>query len=339
MYRPTVAEHGVLGVAAVGAPAGDVRAVAVTHYSHDPLVLLQEGGLGTAVVGPILPMFLRDHIPLRMVTGTSAYAGGTIMGSALGALLAVPLALAFGGWRESVLALSILSSLCIAAWLILVRPGGGSHRSVEPARSRRPELPRLPVHRPVAWAIGLLFGLQSWLYYGTTAWLASIYIERGWPPADAAVLLSVVSLSSLTAIVMAPAGARRGLSRRSMLVTSATAATLGLAGVAVVPGLAFVWAVVLGGGLGLTFTLLLTLPTDLSDDPREIGGAAALMLLVGYVLASIAPFALGAARDATGDFAASVWILVAIAAMMVPLAWSLSPHRLRRDRTEVRMPG
>lgn len=53
------------------------------------------------------------------------------------------------------------------------------------------------------------------------------------------------------------------------------------------------------------------------------------MLLVGYLIASAAPFVLGAARDLTGDFGASVWILVLIAALMVPLAWTLAPHRLR----------
>ena len=53
------------------------------------------------------------------------------------------------------------------------------------------------------------------------------------------------------------------------------------------------------------------------------------MFLVGYVIASVAPFALGAVRDATGDFAASLWLLVAISLAMIPVAWSLAPSRLR----------
>ncbi len=283
-------------------------------------------GLGTALVGPILPMFVRDRMPERMVGGTSSYAGGTIVGAALGAALAVPLAGAFGGWRGSLLAMSAASALCIVAWLVAVHPRAhAAHR-----RPRSLELPRLPVRRPIVWAIGLLFGLQSWLYYGTTAWLASIYIERGWDAGSAAVLLSVVSLASLGAIVVAPAGARRGISRRTMLTTAAVSSTVGLAGVALLPAPALVWAIFLGAGLGMTFTLLLTLPTDLSHDPREVGGAAAQMLLVGYLLASVAPFALGAARDATGDFGASVWLLVGIGIAMVPLSWSLHPSRLGR---------
>jgi CP family cyanate transporter-like MFS transporter len=95
------------------------------------------------------------------------------------------------------------------------------------------------------------------------------------------------------------------------------------------PNLAWVWAVVLGGGLGLTFTVVLTLPTDVASDAREAGGASALMLLVGYLIASAAPFALGAVRDATGSFAVSLWLLLALAVSMLPISWVMSPSRLR----------
>jgi cyanate permease len=54
------------------------------------------------------------------------------------------------------------------------------------------------------------------------------------------------------------------------------------------------------------------------------------MLLIGYVLAATAPVVLGVVRDATGNFDAVVWILVAIAASMTPLALALSPGRLSR---------
>ena len=122
-----------------------------------------------------------------------------------------------------------------------------------------------------------------------------------------------------------------------MLTAAAASSTIGLTGVALVPGPAFLWAALLGAGLGMTFTLLLTLPTDISEHPRDVGGAAALMFLVGYLLASIAPSVLGAARDATGDFGASIWLLVGVGLVMIPLSWSLTtapptarPRRRRR---------
>jgi cyanate permease len=54
------------------------------------------------------------------------------------------------------------------------------------------------------------------------------------------------------------------------------------------------------------------------------------MLLVGYVLSSIAPVVLGLVRDATSDFDLVLWILVGLALAMIPLALALGPGRLRR---------
>jgi len=324
---------GIAVSVAILVASGVLRAVA----PGAELVLLATVGvgIGAAVIGPILPMFVRDRMPGQMVGGTSSYAAGTIVGAALGAALAVPLATAFGGWRGALLAIAVLSVACIVTWLVVVRSHRRRARSGEAgqgsvARPRqRLVLPHLPIRRPIVWAIGLLFGLQSILFYGQTAWLASVYIERGWAPQTAALLAAAVNIASLGAIIGVPWGARRGFSRRAMLTAAAASSTIGLTGVALVPGPAFLWAALLGAGLGMTFTLLLTLPTDISEHPRDVGGAAALMFLIGYLLASIAPSVLGAARDATGDFGASIWLLVGVGLVMIPLSWSLSPRRLR----------
>ncbi len=295
-----------------------------------PLLLLTFAvGVGTGVIGPILPMFVKGRLPAHMVAGTAAYAAGTILGAAAGSGIAVPLEGVTGSWRGSFLVLSLVSGVAVVVWMVLVRRMPRPRQVAPSAPRARLELPALPLRRPVAWAIGLLFGLQSWLYYGTTAWLANVYVERGWQPATAGALLTVMSAASLGAIVGVPWISRRGASRRALLVAAAGCSAAGLLGITLVPDPAVLWAALVGLGLGATFTLVLTLPTDISDDAREVGGAAALMLVVGYVLASIAPFALGAVRDATGDFAASLWALVAVAGLMAPLSWSLAPHRLR----------
>lgn len=294
-------------------------------------------GVGTAIVGPILPMYVRSRLPFRMVAGTSAYAAGITLGAATASTLAVPLETALGGWRGSLLALSIASVPAVLAWVVMVRTAHphGHHGagSAAPATPGPPEprfvRPHLPVRRLIAWVLGLLFGMQSWLYYGVMAWLATVYVERGWDAATAALLLTLVSVTGLSGNLLVPWASHRGASRRSLLVAAATLASTGLLGVVLVPGPAVVWAAMVGVGLGTTFTLVLTLPTDIGADPREIGGAAALMFLVGYVLASLAPFALGAVRDATGDFAASLWLLVGIAVAMIPVSWSLAPARLK----------
>ena len=53
------------------------------------------------------------------------------------------------------------------------------------------------------------------------------------------------------------------------------------------------------------------------------------MLLGGYVLSSVGPVLLGAARDVTGDFTASLWLLVGVGVLLVASCALLSPERLR----------
>lgn len=279
-------------------------------------------GIGMGAVGPILPMVVRLHLPGRPVLGTGAYATGILLGSAASAAIALPLATAFGGWRAALAILSIAGLASVAAWLTLTpsdAPGSGA----------TPRLLRLPWGRPIVWVLGVAFALQSTLYYGSTAWLANIYVERGWSVAAAAGLLTTFNVVGLVATVSAPFAAERFGTRRQQLACAAVLSLLGLLGIAIAPGPAFVWAAVLAVGTGTFFPLILTLPVDVAGPASDVGAAAALMLLVGYVLASAAPVVLGFARDATGDFGASVWVLVVVAAILIAVSLTLSPTRLR----------
>ena len=320
--------RGAIGLAAgTVAVAGLVRAVAPGEVAI--LAMTFVVGIGTAVAGPMLAMFVRGDLPDHRVAGTAAYAGGTTLGQALAAGVVVPAAVLLGGWRASLAFISVASGLGVLAWLALTAGTVHAHRFRAVSSPVGARL-HLPVRRPIVWALGLLFGVQSAVFYGTNAWLPSFYVERGWDPAAAAALLAVSSFAGLASIVAAPLASRRGLQRRQLLAAAAGSAVTGIGGVVLLPLLAWAWAIVLGAGLGMMFTMVLTLPTDVAADARGAGGASALMLLVGYLIASAAPFALGAVRDLTGSFAVSLWLLLALAATMLPMSWALSPARLHQ---------
>ena len=54
------------------------------------------------------------------------------------------------------------------------------------------------------------------------------------------------------------------------------------------------------------------------------------MLLGGYVLSAVGPVVLGAARDLTGNFSASLILLVGIGVLLTLACTALSPARLAR---------
>ena len=80
------------------------------------------------------------------------------------------------------------------------------------------------------------------------------------------------------------------------------------------------------------FPLCLTMCLDVAHEPVAAGAAAALMLLGGYLVAGLAPFGLGAVRDLTGSFSASLWVLFGTALLLVVRL----PAPVR-DPTEARM--
>ena len=284
-------------------------------------------GVGMAVIGPILPAIVRERLPSTPAAGTGAYVSGLVLGATATAILAVPLADAFGGWRASFAIVASVAFVSLAAWLVLMPRDHGHVRS---ARQR----PRIPWRRPSAWLLGAIFGSQSILFYGGITWLASIYTERGWGAFEAGGLVALFTGIGIVPTLAVPLIADRWGTRRSQLSVTAVLSTLGALIIALTPGeptgsLVTIAAVVLLGlGIGAYFPLALTLPVDVAVDPADAASVSALMLLVGYSLAALSPVALGFVRDSAGDFVAVTWILVAIAVAQLPLSLSLNSRRL-----------
>jgi CP family cyanate transporter-like MFS transporter len=74
----------------------------------------------------------------------------------------------------------------------------------------------------------------------------------------------------------------------------------------------------------------MTLPVDVGHRPVEVGAVAGLMLGVGYTIGAIAPLVLGAARDVTGTYTTTLWLIAASAIVLFALCSAMSRERLDR---------
>ena len=281
-------------------------------------------GLGMGTAGALMSIVVKDRASEQPALATGAYAAGIVAGALISAAVAVPLADALGGWREATAAIALGSVLSLVGWLVLLPGDPGVHRN------DRVRAPRLPWRSGLAWGLVVVFGLQSLLYYGTVSWLPAVYVERGWSESAAGSLLALVSLVGLVVGFAVPFVADRVGSRRSQMSTAAGAAVIGFVGVSLVPDAAWLWAILLGFGMGAIFPLCLVLPVDVADGPTQVGATTALMLLGGYLISGVGPVVLGLVRDATGDFSASIWLLTGLGFVLVAACLTLSPGRLRR---------
>jgi CP family cyanate transporter-like MFS transporter len=168
------------------------------------------------------------------------------------------------------------------------------------------------------------------MYYGLNAWLPSALSEHGWSHSSAANVLTVTNAVTVPfTVALAWRGDRFG-SRRFWLSAGASLALVGVLGLVLAPAAGWLWATLLGAAIGLLFPSMLTLPLDAADRPEEVGAMAAMMLFGGYTVAALAPFLLGALRDAAGSFTLALWLIAADATIMLIVALLLTPARLAR---------
>jgi CP family cyanate transporter-like MFS transporter len=121
-------------------------------------------------------------------------------------------------------------------------------------------------------------------------------------------------------------------SRRTWMAGCAGLGFLSMLGVVLVPGAGFLWAALLGAAWGPLFSLTMALPLDVGHGPAEVAAYTGLMLGAGYSLSAMAPFVLGAIRDASSGFDVVLWVLVGFTAALLVVNASLTPARLAAVR-------
>ena len=320
--RPAVAAS----TAAIGI-AGLLRVILPNAASV--LLLTVPVGIGIGLSGALLPIVVKERLGDRAGFATGVYSSGIVLGSGLGALLAVPLATAGGRWETPFSVISAATLVLVPFWLLLSKELRGLTQL--PGR-----LPKLPLRSGAGWWLVAVFALQGMTYYGLNAWLADSYVERGWSESTAGVLVTVLNVTSLPGTLLVVWFADRFRSRRGLLVAASGLMTVGALGIVLAPGGVWAWAAFDGVAGGAVFALLLILPLDASSEPAEVGAYAGMMLGGGYALTALSPFALGAARDASGSFTISLWVIVATAAAVTAACAFAYPEPLRRRTVPAR---
>jgi len=278
-------------------------------------------GIGMGIGNATAPLAVRETMPERPATGTGVYATGIQLGSALAAAVVVPLAAVLGGWRGALIALSVVACAIAVAWALLER---GAEPHVRPPAL----VPRLPWRSRTAWLLVAIFGAMGSAYYGLNAWLPDAYGERGWSDESAGVLLAGMNLTAIPASFVVPWLSDRHGGRRPWLGVMSIFFVVGGVGLVAVPALGYLWALTAGLAQGGMFALVMTLPLDLEERRDRVGALVAMMLGLGYTIAAISPFVLGAVRDVTGSFDAVLWVCAAFLALLAVLVRLLPAGRV-----------
>jgi CP family cyanate transporter-like MFS transporter len=278
---------------------------------------------GTAVVGGALavinvslPVLVKRHAPDRAGVLTGIYTMMISVGAALGAGITVPVADALGGGWQAALAVWALPAIpALAYWAIFVvahSPRDGTRERGSTAPHSRREFFR----SRVTWAVACFFGLQSGVFYAAVGWVPSMLHDDGFSIASAGALMSLALVVGIPMGLAAPVIAMRRADRRGTVAAFVLLAGAGLLGLLLAPGVAPLWMVLFGAGIGGTFPLGLMLMVIRTESARETQQLSGLAQGFGYTLAIAGPFTVGIVHGATRSWTLPLSLMAAV--MLVP---------------------
>ena len=284
--------------------------------------------LGTAIAGAgiatgnvLLPVVVRRDFPHRTGTAMALYTTSLIGFAALAAGVTVPIADALGGgWRPGLAIWAVPAGIAAVAWApALVRrdaaPRGSAAVPAGPPghRSEAVHTARTLLRNPLAWEVTLFFALQSGGFYATLAWLPSIFRSHGASEAHAGLLLSLSMIVGLATALTIPGLASRHRDHRPLVVASCALTAAGLLGILLAPmSASYLWVVLLGLGQNATFPLALMMIVMRGGTVANTEGLSTLAQSVGYLLAALAPVAVGAIHGLAHSWAPPLILLLAL---------------------------
>jgi CP family cyanate transporter-like MFS transporter len=301
----------------------------VRSFATNVLVLLvTTAGVGTgiAVAGTLFAGIVKASFPGKVAMMMSVYAVSLSFSTTLSAAATGPIAAIAGeyGWR---LGTGIWSPLALVAIFAAIAILVMDKRKVAVARPGHARAAGLPLTNRTAWLVALFFACDNFVFFALLAWTAPLYLEQGMSAAAAHLVLTTVTVPFTVAIPVFGL-LSRGHDRRGWLTVCGVFAGAGTLGLALAPLLSpHVWTAAAAFGLGGGFTLGMTLPLDSARNTDEANTWNAFTMTIGYLVAAAGPLLVGLLRDATGTFAAPLWLLFIVASGMLVLTPFLAPHR------------
>ena len=278
---------------------------------HEPafLALSMLALAGMAMANVLLPSLVKLHFPDRIGRVTSIYTTALAVGLTAAITLTVPIAHTFGGWRAGLAAWALVAAAAAVPWLGLVAHDRHLDAPTHTIRFADVARTRLGL------AMALFFGLQSLQAYAVFGWFAQLWRDHGYTAGEAGLLVGLVAAVSIPLSLWVPAAAARRADQRGLLLAVMSCYPVGYVGLMVAPhDLAILWALLVGIG-AVTFPIVLTLIGLRSRTPQGTAALSGLTQSLGYLIAVVGPFAVGAIYDASGGW---TWPLALLTALTLP---------------------
>ncbi len=284
--------------------------------------------LGAAItIGNVLtPTLVKEHVPGRHVGSvTGLYTGALIGGAAVASAISAPLASTGLGWRGALLVWAVPPVVAAVAWIWVRRGAPAGHSG--PTSGDTPSH-KSPMNGWMTWALALFMGTQSLAYFAVLAWLPALLRDHGVGAGRAGLALSLFNLFGIATALVIPALAARSADQRALALSVCGCWAVAVVGLLLEPTAYLVWSVLAGLAQGAAISLafaLIVLRARTADVARRLSGR---VQSTGYLIGAAGPIVLGALRDGTRSWNASLAALLVAVALMAVGAWGAGRNQV-----------
>ena len=299
-------------------------------------------GAGIAIGNVLLLGLIKRDFPQRSAVMTGLYTLAICFGASIATAFTVPLEqhLFNGAWAPALAFWALPAGVVMLLWapLALSAPPtmlpARSASAASTADEKATHTGSLSRDR-LAWQVTIFMGSQSAMAYIVMGWLAPILRERGLASDAAGYVVATAIVSQLVTSLVTPSIAARCKDQRAFAVGVAALVSVSLLALILAPlGGRWVWAVLLGCGLGSGFALALSLIVMRSGNAHVTAQLSAMAQGWGYALAAFGPLLVGLLRGWTGGFESAAVLIVVVAAAMGWSGWGAGRKMLVRENAQ-----
>ena len=297
---------------------------ALRAWANLPLLFTSSvlAGAGIAVGNVLVLGMIKRDFPKRSAMMTGLYTLAICLGASISTAFTVPLEQeVFGGaWAPALAFWALPAAVVLLIWAPLALSAKHERQVLATAQNLHGK--RSLAHDPLAWQVTVFMGSQSAMAYIVMGWLAPILRERGLESAAAGYVVATAIVSQLVTSLITPSIAARCRDQRGFAVGVALLVSTSLLSLILGPlGARWVWAVLLGCGLGSGFALALSLIVMRSGNANVTAQLSAMAQGWGYALAAFGPLLVGLLRGWTGSFTSAAALVAVVGMAMVWSGW------------------
>ncbi|MBB4040277.1 CP family cyanate transporter-like MFS transporter [Microvirga flocculans] len=264
-------------------------------------------GATIGMAGVLLPVVIRRRFPDRIGPMTGLYTMVLSVGGASAAGLTPVLEGAWGSWTLALASWALPALAAAILWMLLATADAATTSS-----ARLPRFSLLLTDR-LAWYVTAFMGLQAGLAFIVLGWLPALLRDRGLDVVDAGAVTSLSIMAQTVTALLVPSLAAKRLSPQVLIVLVLSATCVGFLGLLYAPiAMRLFWALLLGLGQGGLFGLALLFVTLRSPTAEVTAMLSGMSQSIGYLGASLCPFAVGLLRGGQNPFVGPAIMIVAI---------------------------